>query len=337
MDEARSIFDLMVSKGCTPNVYTYTSLMNGYCKIERIEEAVQLLDETLRKGRPLAAQQLFRYICAHGHTPNIMTYGVLLDGLCKHGNLEEAFALFQEMQRSTVKPNLVIYTILIDSLCKCGKLKDGKELFSRLIDEGLKPNVYTYTALVGALCKEGLIIEAHKLFRKMEEDGCTPDKCAYNVIIQGFLQHKDPSMARQLVEEMSYCFTFCAVTEKKLKKQSLKQPPKFPNEAKKCRTLEITAGHGCFNSSSCCGRIPTISKQTCWEELSLLSTSLMFYREIGWPYFIMGISASGQQRPMMEARASFWNLRRCPLIQEQLQQPNRAVKQSEQGRNLQHQ
>jgi pentatricopeptide repeat protein len=87
-------------------------------------------------------------------------------------------------------------------LCKCGKIKDGKELFSRLIDEGLKPNVYTYTALVGALCKEGLIIEAHKLFRKMEEDGCTPDKCAYNVIIQGFLQHKDPSMARQLVEEM---------------------------------------------------------------------------------------------------------------------------------------
>ncbi|KAJ6873299.1 hypothetical protein NC651_032237 [Populus alba x Populus x berolinensis] len=259
MDEARSIFDLMVSKGCTPNVYTYTSLMNGYCKIERIEEAVQLLDETLRKGRPLAAQQLFRYICAHGHTPNIMTYGVLLDGLCKHGNLEEAFALFQEMQRSTVKPNLVIYTILIDSLCKCGKLKDGKELFSRLIDEGLKPNVYTYTALVGALCKEGLIIEAHKLFRKMEEDGCTPDKCAYNVIIQGFLQHKDPSMARQLVEEMvNRGFSADAATRALL------------------------------------NDLPT-------NDIPALKTLIGFW----WPYFIMGISASGQQRPMMEARVPF--------------------------------
>ncbi|KAJ6871842.1 hypothetical protein NC651_031039 [Populus alba x Populus x berolinensis] len=155
----------------------------------------------------------------------------------------------------------------------------------------------------------------------MEEDGCTPDKCAYNVIIQGFLQHKDPSMARQLVEEMvNRGFSADAATRALLNDLPTNDIP----------ALKTLIG-------SCCGRIPTISKQTCWEELSLLSTSLMFYREIGWPYFIMGISASGQQRPMMEARASFWNLRRCPLIQEQLQQPNRAVKQSEQGRNLQHQ
>ncbi|KAJ6873241.1 hypothetical protein NC651_032191 [Populus alba x Populus x berolinensis] len=138
-------------------------------------------------------------------------------------------------------------------------------------------------------------------------------------------------------ESAELLFYILCRDRKKAQKTITKATTKISNEAKKCRTLEITAGHGCFNSSSCCGRIPTISKQTCWEELSLLSTSLMFYREIGWPYFIMGISASGQQRPMMEARASFWNLRRCPLIQEQLQQPNRAVKQSEQGRNLQHQ
>ncbi|XP_011002748.1 PREDICTED: pentatricopeptide repeat-containing protein At3g22470, mitochondrial-like [Populus euphratica] len=98
------------------------------------------------------------------------------------------------MKRSTVKPNLVIYTILDDSLCNCGKLKDGKELFYGHSDEGFLPNVYTYAGLIAALCK-GLMIEAHKIFRQMPATHLT-----YNVIIQGFLQHKYPSMAMQLVE-----------------------------------------------------------------------------------------------------------------------------------------
>ena len=36
----------------------------------------------------------------------------------------------------------------------------------------------------------------------MEEDGYSPDEWSYNVIIRGFLQHKDASMAVQLIGEM---------------------------------------------------------------------------------------------------------------------------------------
>jgi pentatricopeptide repeat protein len=50
-----------------------------------------------------------------------------------------------------------------------------------------------------------LLTEAHKLSRKMEEDGCASNEgTTFNVIIQGFLQQKNPSMARQLVKEMGF-------------------------------------------------------------------------------------------------------------------------------------
>lgn len=104
---------------------------------------------------------------------------------------------------------------------------------------------------------------------------CAPDKCAYNVIIQGFLQHKDPSMARRLVEEMvNRGFSADAATRALLNDLPTNDIP----------ALKTLIGF-------------------CEDHWGVKS-ELMFYREIGWPYFIMGISASGQQRPMMEARVN---------------------------------
>ncbi|KAK8643711.1 hypothetical protein V6N13_012994 [Hibiscus sabdariffa] len=115
---------------------------------------------------------------------------------------EDAFKLFQAMQNSKLELGIVSYNIVIDGLCKAGHIEVAKELFRELAFNGLKPNVYTYTIMINGLCKERLPDEAHELFRSMRDDDCLPNGCHYNVMIQGFLRNKYTLEATQLVAEM---------------------------------------------------------------------------------------------------------------------------------------
>ncbi|XLU58242.1 hypothetical protein S245_052890, partial [Arachis hypogaea] len=74
-----------------------------------------------------------------------------------------------------IDPNIFTYNILIDGLCKSGRLIDAKEIFQDLSVKGYRPNVRTYNIMINGLCKEGLFEEALALLSKMEGNGCLPD------------------------------------------------------------------------------------------------------------------------------------------------------------------
>ena len=54
--------DEMTEHGCTPNVFTYTTLLNGACKARILDKALEILDNMLQKE------------CA----PNVVTYIALI-------------------------------------------------------------------------------------------------------------------------------------------------------------------------------------------------------------------------------------------------------------------
>jgi pentatricopeptide repeat protein len=84
------------------------------------------------------------------------------------------------MENSGLKPDLVTYNIMIDGMCKYGKFKDARELFAELSVKGLQPNNWVCTPTIDGVCKEGLLDEAHKAFRQMEKDDCSPAQGCIN-------------------------------------------------------------------------------------------------------------------------------------------------------------
>lgn len=64
----------MPNRGCTPDSYTYGTLINGLCRLGKIGEAKELFKEMETKG------------CS----PSVVTYTSLIHGLCQSGNLDEA-------------------------------------------------------------------------------------------------------------------------------------------------------------------------------------------------------------------------------------------------------
>ena len=70
-----------------------------------------------------APLELFHNMQACGQPLYPQTYAVLLDGLCKNGQVVEAIKVFLEMEDKTLCNDIVVYSILIDGLCNVGNLK----------------------------------------------------------------------------------------------------------------------------------------------------------------------------------------------------------------------
>ncbi|MBA0628745.1 hypothetical protein Godav_023407, partial [Gossypium davidsonii] len=101
MDKARKVFRSMIKKGCAPdisrrissacellrkmiafgqvpNVMTCSILLNGLCKSDKLEKALELFQAMRNSKLEL----------------DIVCYNILIDGLCKAGHIEVGKELF---------------------------------------------------------------------------------------------------------------------------------------------------------------------------------------------------------------------------------------------------
>jgi len=216
MDEARKVLDIMVGKGCAPASWSMDiARVEGWTRQNHsllkclIKIWLLILSLTALLWKVCAVEVEFwmrksfsrRCMCSSGLLPDLIAYSILLDGLWKHGHLDEALKTLKAMQERKIERDIVLHTILIEGMFIAGKLEVAKELSSKLFVDGMRPTVQTY---IKGLLKEGLSDEAYELLRKMEDDGFLPDGCSYNiVIIKGFLQNRDSSTAIRLINEMA--------------------------------------------------------------------------------------------------------------------------------------
>jgi pentatricopeptide repeat protein len=65
------MFDLMVSKGCSPDIITLNTLIDGCCRAKRVDDGMKLLHEMSRRGL----------------VPDTVSYSILFTGSVKWGML----------------------------------------------------------------------------------------------------------------------------------------------------------------------------------------------------------------------------------------------------------
>lgn len=77
-------------------------------------------------------RSLYRQIISNGVRQTVITYNTLLSGLFQAGQAGYAQKLFDEMKLYNVEPDLSTYNILIDGLCKNNCVQEAVELFHML-------------------------------------------------------------------------------------------------------------------------------------------------------------------------------------------------------------
>lgn len=185
ISDANEVFEMMLAQGCPPNVVMFTALIDGYCKAGDIEKACMIY-EKMRGNVDVNDVDIYFSICDDGNKePNVVTYGALVDGLCKVHRIKEARNLLDAMKSGGVEPNHIVFDALIDGFCKVGKLDEAQEVFAKMSDYGFIPNVYTYSSLIDRLFKDKRLDLALKVLAKMLENSCVPNVVIYTVMVDG--------------------------------------------------------------------------------------------------------------------------------------------------------
>nr|CAD1832865.1 unnamed protein product [Ananas comosus var. bracteatus] len=174
-----------------PDAATYNILAEGWCRLKRTSQALDLL----------------RDMVASGVAPTKTTYNILLHGLFRAGQTRQALDFFAQMKRRSktdpvCAPDVVSYTTVLHGLGLSGELRRARELLDEMPQRGVLPNVAAYNALIQVICKKGTVDDALAVFDEMLSRGYTPNSTTYNVIIRGLCHAAEFDRALGFVDRM---------------------------------------------------------------------------------------------------------------------------------------
>ncbi|KAG2258449.1 hypothetical protein Bca52824_077743 [Brassica carinata] len=102
--------DEMATKGIKADVFTYNSLIGGFCSAGRWDDGAQLLRDMITN-------------------PDTITCTSLIYGFCNEKRLDEANQMMELMVTKGCDPNIVTFNILINGYCKAKRVDEGMRLF----------------------------------------------------------------------------------------------------------------------------------------------------------------------------------------------------------------
>ncbi|XAR62829.1 hypothetical protein NMG60_11017723 [Bertholletia excelsa] len=154
--EANHLFRIMLFKGFVPDVVTYNCLIDGCCKTNRIQRALELFDDMNKRG------------CV----PNRITYNSFIRYYSAVNEIDKAIDMMRMMQkRNHGIPTSSSYTPIIHALCEGGRVLEAKDFLVELVDGGSIPREYTYKLVCKILDSSGGANLLDGQLRERIEDG----------------------------------------------------------------------------------------------------------------------------------------------------------------------
>ncbi|KAG4990635.1 hypothetical protein JHK87_024092 [Glycine soja] len=171
-------------------------MIDGYCKVGRIDEALEVFDE-FRKTSILS----------------LACYNTIINGLCKNGMTEMAIEALLELNHegleldpvtflaSTLKifikesRALDAYRLVTETQDHLpvmeGFLLDAEHVFRKMVLKGFQPKVQVYNSLLDGISKFGQLEKAFELLNDMETKYIEPDSLTISAVINCYCQKGD--------------------------------------------------------------------------------------------------------------------------------------------------
>ncbi|XP_028756744.1 pentatricopeptide repeat-containing protein At1g12300, mitochondrial-like [Neltuma alba] len=209
---AISLYAQAELKGFKPSLVTLSILINCYCLVGDITSAFSSLGKIFKWGyQPdtVTVNTLMKGLCmkdvgqaldfhddllAKRFCLSPVTYGTLVNGLCKTGQTRCAVKLLQMMGGRKIKtvPHMVIYNAIIDGLCKEGLVSEASKLCSEMIRRGISPDIVTYNTLICGFSNTNQLQEAIRLLNEIVMKDITPNHHTFNIFIDAFAKEGGP-------------------------------------------------------------------------------------------------------------------------------------------------
>jgi len=177
-------FDVMteMKRDCklTPDEILYNSLLDGCAKQQRVEQALQLLED----------------MRSNGVAPSNFTLSILAKLMGRARQLNQAFVLIDELcAQHGFRPNIQVYTCLIQACIQNRQLDRALKLHDTMITEsGCQPDQKLYSVLVRGCLQAG----------QAEKAACVV-RCAHNLPGHGMAtsqRSSPPGVEARMLEEV---------------------------------------------------------------------------------------------------------------------------------------
>ncbi|MQL80369.1 hypothetical protein Taro_012826 [Colocasia esculenta] len=166
-DAVVNLLSGMLKRSVVPNTRTYNIVIHSLCKAGKLGKAKHVKNN----GVVVA---------------NVVTYNTLIDGFLATGAVSEVDDLLKSMFEEDIQPDLFTYSIRIDYLCKEGKISDAYHLF-RTLERQLSPDVVVYSTLICGLVRhEECYTKGRQLLREMLRKGLVPNVIVFDSLIRAF-------------------------------------------------------------------------------------------------------------------------------------------------------
>lgn len=220
----------------------YGLLIEGLCRGEKFDKAVEMLDELLEREvlapldsaplEPSAYNPIIGYLCENGCTSKaekffrqLMKRGVddkiafnhLIRGHSKEEKPESAFEILSIMTRRGVGTDADAYILLIESFLKKKEPADARTVLDGMIEQGHSPSAEIFRSVMVGLFEDGRVQTASRVMKSMIEKGIKENIDMVQKILEALLMrgHVEESLGRinlMLMNELSPDFDSLVVS-----------------------------------------------------------------------------------------------------------------------------
>ncbi|XP_023537572.1 pentatricopeptide repeat-containing protein At3g62470, mitochondrial-like [Cucurbita pepo subsp. pepo] len=183
--EAQAVFEKLCGR-FTPNLQTYTVLLNGWCRVRNLMEA----------------GKIWNLMIDEGCKPDIVAHNTMLEGLLRCKKRSDAIKLFEVMKAKGPSPDVKSYTILVRDFCKQNKMKEAVEYFEEMQGAGCRPDTGIYTCLITGFGNQRRMDMIYGILKEMKTNGCPPDGKTYNSLIKLMTNRRMPDDAGRIYNKM---------------------------------------------------------------------------------------------------------------------------------------
>ncbi|CAL9236066.1 unnamed protein product [Arabidopsis halleri] len=189
IEEAIDVFFKIPNFRCVPSAYTLNALL---LVLVRKRESLALVPEILVKASRIGVRL------------EESTFGILVDALCRIGEVDCATELVRYMSEDSVIVDPRLYSRLLSSVCKHkdSSCFDVIGYLENLRKTRFSPGLRDYTVVMRFLVEGGRGKEVVSVLNQMKCDRVEPDVVCYTIVLQGVIADEDYSKADKLFDEL---------------------------------------------------------------------------------------------------------------------------------------
>lgn len=176
LDRAFVVFEEMKRNGVWPNMITFSVLIDTCANVREPERAFELfaeikhwgfpkanvivytslIDACSKAGWPARGELVMRSMIEAGVHPNEISFGALMDGWTRQGEIDKAFGVIYRMVHDhNVRPNAILIGGLIDACRRLREITRVKAIWALIVEYDIRPSRTYYPGLIAMATKCG--------------------------------------------------------------------------------------------------------------------------------------------------------------------------------------